>query len=133
MITRTIVQHPKATEVHNLEVQKIIRYYHADMYTAIGAAMVVDSDDDNVFVYVNDPRDSMKSDDVSYYGFEKYVDVYDAFECTSSEIDSYMHDRYIGVELQIPYKYGMKQMERVRQIICDAYLKTESTSSYKLW
>ena len=46
------------------------------MHASIGAAVVVDLDVDNVFVYDNDQRDPMKSDDVAYYGFGEYLDVY---------------------------------------------------------
>ena len=72
---RTTVQHPTVTEVNNPEVQKLIRDCHASMHAAIGVAVVVDLDDDNLFVYDNDPREPMKSNSDEYYGFGKDIDV----------------------------------------------------------
>ena len=54
--------------------QKPIRDYHAIMHNEIGATLVVDLNDENVFVYVNDPIEPIKSYDGSYNGFEKDVD-----------------------------------------------------------
>ena len=68
------------------------------MHTTIGAVLVVDLDDENVFVYVNDPRDPMKSYDGSYYGFEKDVD--EAFDCTSAETEADTFKQYIGAYLE---------------------------------
>ena len=47
--------------------------------------MEVDLDDDNVFVYVNEPREPMKVNNSAYYSFEKNMDVDEAFECTSGK------------------------------------------------
>ena len=52
----TAVQRPTSTEVKHTEVQKIIRDYHAIMNTVIGTAVVIGRDNDNLFVYNDDPR-----------------------------------------------------------------------------
>ena len=43
-----------------------------------------------------------KADGVAYYSFEKYMNMDEAVDCTSAEIEVDMHDHYIGAELQIP-------------------------------
>ena len=63
-----------------MEVQQCIRDYHAIMYAATYAAVVINPDYDTLFVYVNDPRDAMKSDNGEYYGSDKDVDVNEVFE-----------------------------------------------------
>ena len=127
------VQHPMATEVQNTLVQKLIRYYHAIIHASIVAAVVIYQNDDNVFIYNNEPRDTMKENDVTYYGFEKDLDVGGAVECTSAgrEVDTY--DQYIGTELQLPNKNGMKWMERVCQRLLDADGNTEGIGNYRAW
>ena len=82
---RTTVQHTTATEVQNPEVQKLIGDYHTSTHAAISAAVAIDPDDDNAFVYENETREPMKFDDGAYYGFEKDVDVYEVVEFTISE------------------------------------------------
>ena len=44
------------------------------MHAEVGAAVVIDPDGDNAFVYDNETIDPMKSDNGAYYGFEKGVD-----------------------------------------------------------
>ena len=63
----------------------LIRDYYASIHAEIGVAVVVDLDDDNVFVYVNEPREPMKVKNSAYYSFEKNMDVDEAFECTSGK------------------------------------------------
>ena len=50
VVTCTAVHHPMATEVQNPEVQQLIRGYHTTMHDAIGMEVVIDPDDENVFV-----------------------------------------------------------------------------------
>ena len=101
----TTVKHPMKTELQNPEVQKFIRYFHAIMHAVIGTAVVIYLDDDNVFVYDDDPRDPMKSDDGAYYGVEKGVDVDVDVDCTMKETEADMYYNYIGTELHLPDKY----------------------------
>ena len=63
------------TEVKNPEVQQLISNYHASMHATIGAVVVVDSDNGNIFIGENDSRDHMKYDDGAYDGFENDVDM----------------------------------------------------------
>ena len=72
---RTNGQHATATEVQNITVQQHIRYYHAIMHAAISVLVVVDSENDHVFIYNDYPRESMKANDSAYYGFKKDVGV----------------------------------------------------------
>ena len=44
------------TEVQKLELHKLIRDYGASIHAAIGMLVVIDPDDDNVFIYENDTR-----------------------------------------------------------------------------
>ena len=46
LIMHNIVQHQTATELQKTEVQQIIRDYHTRMHAAIGATVVVESDDE---------------------------------------------------------------------------------------
>ena len=48
--------------------------------------MVVDSDNENLFIYKDEPRDPMKSENGANYGFEKDVDVDESVYCASAEI-----------------------------------------------
>ena len=84
VIIRTPVQHVTATDVQHSEVQQLIRDYHASMNAEIGATVVIDSDDDNVFFYDNGMSYQLKADDGAYYSFEKDVDVDEAVDCTRS-------------------------------------------------
>ena len=113
VIIRTTLQHTTETEVHNTEVQKLIRDYYASMHAAIVTAVVIDTEKDNVFIYNDEPRDSMKDDYGAYYCFEKDVGVYEAVYCTSVEAEVDTYDQYIGADLQLPNKDGMKRMARV--------------------
>ena len=104
-ITRTTVQHSTEKEVQKQEVQQLIRYYSSGMHAAIGAEVVVDLENDSIFVYNADPRDPMKSDDGAYYGVEKDVDVDVDVDCTMKETEADMYYKYIGTELHLPDKY----------------------------
>ena len=59
-------------------------------------AVVVDLDNDNLFVYDDEPRDPIKYDDGAYYGFEKDVGVDESVDCNSAETEADMYDQYIG-------------------------------------
>ena len=133
LIMCTTVKHPMKTELQNPEVQKFIRYFHAIMHAVIGTAVVIYLDDDNVFVYDDDPRDPMKDNDGEYYGFEKDLDVDEAVDFTSAETEEDTFDQYIGAGLQLPDKDGMKQTTRVCQILCDAYGNPEGNVNYRSW
>ena len=54
------------------------------MHAVIGAVVVVDSCDDNVFFYDYEPRFLIKPEDAEYYGFDNNVDVDEYIDCTSS-------------------------------------------------
>ena len=75
----------------------------------------------------------MKADDVAYYGFEKDMNMDEAVDCTSAEIEVGTHDHYIGAELQIPDKILIKRMARLRQIFRDSYGNPEGTGKYRAW
>ena len=72
----------------------------------------------------------MKTNDGAYHGFEKDLDVEEAIECTSAGTEADTYDKYIGTELQLPNKDGMKWMERVCQILSDEDVNTEGTGNY---
>ena len=93
--------------------------------------MVIDPDDDNVFVSNDEPRYPIKANNDSSYGFEKDVGVVEAAESTSAETESDMYDQYIGGKLQIPDKDEMKRTERFRQILCNVYGNPEGTGNYR--
>ena len=103
------------------------------MYAVIGVAVVIDLGNDNVFIYNDEPRDSMKSDNVSYDGFEKDLDVDEVVDCKFSETDADMYYQYIGAELHITNKDGMKRMARSRKILCNDNGNTEGTGNYRAW
>ena len=52
----TKVKHPTETDIQKTNMQKLIKNYHAIMHAAIGTEVVVDTDDDNVFVYNDKTR-----------------------------------------------------------------------------
>ena len=118
VIARTTVQHLTAIEV------KIRRCSKSSGITTqvFTLQLVVDLDDDNVFIYNDEPREPMIADDGAYYGFEKDVDVDvdEAVDCTSTETDVHAYDHYIDAELQLPDKDAMKRMTRVCQILRNA-------------
>ena len=62
LITLTTVQHPMEKEVQNTDVQPLIRDYHASMHAAIGAAVVVNLEDDKTYFYEDELRDHMKAE-----------------------------------------------------------------------
>ena len=41
--------------------------------------------------------------------------------------------KYIGTELQLPENDGMKQMEIVLHILCNAYGNPEGNGNYRVW
>ena len=69
------------------------------MHATIGAVVVVDSDNGNVFIGENDSRDHMKYDDGAYDGFENDVDMDESVDWTSTKIEADTYDNYIGAEL----------------------------------
>ena len=69
VITRTTAQYSTEIEVKKTELQQLIRDYHASIHAEIVTAVVTDSDNDNVFVYNDDPIDPIKDNDSAYYGF----------------------------------------------------------------
>ena len=80
------------------------------MHAVIDTGLITDPEDDNLFVYNDDPRDPMKSNDGAYSLFQKDIDVDEVIECASIEIEVYVCDQYIGAELQPPKKDEMKRM-----------------------
>ena len=112
MITHTTVQHKTSTEVKNTELQQLIRDYHVSMHNVIGAVVVIDPDNDNVFIFDDETRERISVDNGAYYGFEKDVDVDESVGLTSAETEVYMYNQYIAAELRLTDKYGMNRMAR---------------------
>ena len=75
----------------------------------------------------------MKYDDGAYYGFEKDVCVYESVDCNSAETEADTYDQYIGAQLWLPHKYGMKQMEGLLQILRNVYGNPGGTGIYRYW
>ena len=103
------------------------------MHTAIGAAVSIDLDDENLLVCNDKPRDPTKSNNGEYYGFDKDLDVDEAVDCTNTEIEADIYHQSIGAELQLHDKDGMKQTAGVCQIFCDAYGNPEDNGNYRAW
>ena len=74
----------------------------------------------------------MKSENGANYGFEKDVDVDESVYCASAEIQAVTYDQYIGAELQLPDKDGIKQMARVFQILRNADFNPECNGKYRV-
>ena len=116
-------------EVQNTDVQPLIRDYHASMHAAIGAAVVVNLEDDKTYFYEDELRDHMKAEDGAYYRLVKCVDVGEAVYWTSAETEADTHDQYIGSELQLPDKDRIKRMARFHQKLLNTYGNTYGTDN----
>ena len=57
------------------------------MHTAIGVTVVVDLENENVFVYDDNLMNPMKENDAAHDGFEKDLGVDKAVDCTSAGIE----------------------------------------------
>ena len=95
-----------------MEVQKLIKYYHASIHDVIDAGVAIDPDDDNVIVCNDYPRYPIKANNDSYYGFGIDVGLDESFDSTNTETESEMYDEYKRAELQIPDNDEMKRMAR---------------------
>ena len=105
LITLTTVKHPMATELKNMMVQKIIRDYHSGMHAVIVKAVVVDSENEILFIINENLMDLINSENVAYNFFEKHVDVDEAVECNSAEIEADIC--MIGI-LALSYSYPIR-------------------------